>query len=215
MNLGFLNRFIFRPNFMALSDRPYGPVGRGAGIPPVALNAQATASGQQSSTLPVVANVVGTAETQILSGPVPQLPLSCAIPPATALEQTVFDVWVSGNITTKVTGTLAISLYEGDNTVIADNVKLGTTGAVNQIGSQTTPFYLHARLIYDSVGGLMCGTVEGYINKTAVAAATLLNFPIDIDNDNSPVATFSLTATCSTASPTNPVEINIQKFTCG
>ena len=199
---------------MALSDRPYGPVSRGAGIPPIALNAQATSSGQQNSTLPVLTSLITTAETQILSGPIPQQPLSCAIPPSTAIEQTEFDVWASGYIKTEASGTVAIKLYAGTSTTISSNVELGTSGTVTQ-NTSTAPFWIHARCIYDSVSGLLCGTVEAYVNKTKVAEVTFLNFPTGLNNGNSPVAAFSLTATSSGATSGTPTTVNIQKFTCG
>ena len=199
---------------MSLADRPYGPVGRGAGIPPVSLNTQATASGQQTPTLPIELVLTGTTETIILGGPVPQIPLSCAIPPATGLEQTPFDVWASGYIKTTAAGTVTLNLYEGTSTTIASNIKLGTSGAVTQ-NTTTAPWYLHARCIYDSVSGLLTGTVEAYVNKTLVATATFLNFPTGINNEDSPVVAFSLSATSSGATAGTPTTINVQKFSCG
>lgn len=199
---------------MALSDRPFGPTSRGAGIPPIGLNQPATAAGQQSSTLPVLATLTATAETQILSGPVPTQPLSIAIPPATALEQTKFDLYASGYIETTANGTVTIKLYEGVSTTIGSNLLLGSSGAVTQ-NTATAPWWLHAELIYDSVSGLLCGTVEFYINKTLVARVTLSNFPTGVNNDNDPVVEFSLTATSSGAGANTPTTVNVQKFTCG
>jgi len=183
-------------------------------VPPLGLNVQATAAGQQSATLPVTQSVVSTAQTQILSGPVPQIPLSCAVPPSTALEQTAFDFWASGYIATTASGTVTLDLYSGVSTTIGSNTLLGSSGAITQ-NTATAPFWLHARLIYDSVSGLLCGDVEAYVNKVKVAAVTLSNFPTGISNTNDPVAQFSMTIASSGATSGTPTTINVQKFTCG
>lgn len=201
---------------MALSDRPYGPVSRGTAVPPVALNTQATSAGQQNPTLAVLQSIVGTAETQILSGPLPLAPLSCAIPPATQLEQTQFKVYASGYIATTASGTITLSLYSGVSTTIGSNTLLKASSAVTQ-NSATSPWWIEGTLIYDSVSGTLTGVVGFYINKVLVASATLANFPTGINNlnPNGPVVQFSLTIASSGAGSGTPTTINVQKFSCG
>lgn len=201
---------------MALSDRPYGPVSRGAVVPPVALNTQATSAGQQTPTLPVLQSIVATAETQILAGPTPLLPLSCAIPVATENEQKRFSFDASGYITTTASGNITLTLYSGVSTTIGSNTLLKASSATSQ-ASLTAPWWIHADLIYDSVSGLLCGKVEFYINKTLIAATTLTNFPTGINNLNAsgPVVQFSMTITSSGAGSGTPTTINVANFTCG
>jgi hypothetical protein len=192
----------------------FAPVSRGAVVPPVALNTQATAVGQQTSTLPLLQSIVSTAETQILSGPVPQIPLSCALHPSTQSEQVKFNFDASGYITTTASGNITLSLYAGVSTTIGSNTLLKASSATSQ-ASTTAPWWCHADLIYDSVSGLLCGTVQFYINKVLVAAATLTNFPTGINNANDPVEQFSMTITSSGAGSGTPTTINVANFSCG
>lgn len=203
-----------------LAINRFGPVSRGAVVPPVALNTQATSTGQQNSILPILQAILSTAETQILSGPVPQIPLSCAIHPATQTEQVKFNFDASGYITTTSTTNITLGLYAGVSTTIGSNTLLkastataqnGTTGS----GAVTAPWWIHADLIYDSVSGLLCGVVGFYINKVLIATATLTNFPTGISNLNDPVVQFSMTITSSAGASGTPTTINVANFSCG
>lgn len=205
---------------MTLAINKWGPVSRGAVVPPVALNTQATAAGQQTATLPVLQTLVATTETQILAGPTPLLPLSSAVHPSTQTEQVKFNFDASGYVTTTASGTITLSLYSGVSTTIGSNTLLKASSAVTQNGSTgsgavTAPWWIHADLIYDSVSGLLCGTVGFYINKTLVATATLANFPTAVNNANDPVVQFSMTATSSGAGSGTPTTINVANFSCG
>jgi hypothetical protein len=197
----------------------FGPVSRGAVVPPVSLNAQANASGQQNSILPILQAILSTAETQILSGPVPQIPLSCALHPATQTEQVKFNFDASGYITTTSTTNITLGLYAGVSTTIGSNTLLKASTATAQNGTTgtpvTAPWWIHADLIYDSVSGLLCGVVGFYINKVLIAAATLTNFPTGISNLNDPVEAFSMTITSSAGASGTPTTINVANFSCG
>lgn len=200
---------------MALSDRPFGPTSRGTAVPPIALNEQATSlPAATGSPLPVTQVLTGTAETLVLVGPLPQVPLLCQVPPATALEQTVFDFWASGYLETTASGNVTLKVYEGTSATVGSNTLLGSSGTVAQ-ATTTAPFWIHMRLIYDSVSGLLCGDVEFYVNKTKVASVTLSNFVTGVDNLVDPVASFCITLTSSGAGSGTPTTINVQKFTCG
>lgn len=199
---------------MTLAINRFGPVSRGAVVPPAALNTQATAVGQQTSTLPLLQSIAGTAETQILSGPVPQTPLSCAMHPSTQSEQVKFNFDWSGYIQTRASGNITLTLYAGVSTTIGSNTLLKASTATAQ-ATAIAPYWVHADLIYDSVSGLLCGKVEFYINKVLTASATLTNFPTGISNLGDPVVQFSATITSSGAAPTTLTDINVANFSCG
>lgn len=197
---------------MALSDRPFGPTSGAASVPnQTPLNVQAA----QSGPLPVSQNIVGATETQIMSAENVLIPLSVALPPATMNELTVLDLFVSGNLKqTAATGTFTLKLYSGVSTTIANNLLLGSSGAITQtIG--TAAWYAHIQFIYDSTSGILSGKIDFYVNKIVVAAVTLSNFPTGVNNDNNPVAQFSLTLASSAATALLPTTIIVQKFTVG
>lgn len=201
---------------MALSDRPYGPTSGAASVAnQIPLNQQATQTQTQAGTLPVTQLLVANTETQLMSAPNAAVPLSIVIPPNTQNEQTVFDLFASGMMTVPTASTnVELRLYEGASTTIGDNTVLGASGVIAQ-SSTTAGWWIHAQLIYESVTSILSGKIEFYINKILVAAVTLSNFPTAIDNTDSPVATFSLTAQSSAAAPSTPTTVNVQKFSVG
>jgi hypothetical protein len=197
---------------MALSDRPNGPISGAASVPNrTPLNVQAA----QAGPLPVLQLVSVATETQIMSAENVLVPLSIALPPATADEQTVLDLFASGYFKqTAATGTITLKLYSGVSVTIASNQLLGSSGAITQtIG--TAAWWAHAQLIYDSVSGTLAGKIDFYVNKIVVAAVTFSNFPANVSNLNNPVAQFSLTVTSSAATGPLPTSVNVQKFSVG
>lgn len=194
---------------MPLSDRPYGPV---SGAASVANQTGNNVSAALAGPLPATQAITATAETLILNPENLAVALSIGIPPNTALEQSVFDLFASGYIKTTAAGNVTLKLYSG--TVIAGGSLLGTSGAIAQ-ATATSPFYVKARLIYDSVSGTLVGSVQFYVNKTLVAEATLSNFPANVSNLSNPVAQFCLSITSSGAGAGTPTTINVQKFTVG
>lgn len=202
---------------MPLSDRPWGPVTPAANsATQAALNTQEFGSSSTSGPLPVSQSLTSSAETVILAAN-STAALSTGVHPDTNIEQTVFDLYASGILSTTASGTVNVALYAGNSTTIGSNTKLGAAGATTQNGS-TTPnvaaFFVHARLIFDSTSGVLAGDVEFYINKTKVASVTLSNFPSGYSNTGT-LPTFSLTATSSGAAPSTPTTINVQKFSVG
>lgn len=205
------HRYWMGPLHMALSDRPFGPVSGASTIPGnPPLNTQAA----QSGPLPRTLTLTSAAQTQVSSAELPGVPLFVEIPPATMLEQTVFDLWISGYIKTTAAGTITVAVFEGNSATIGNNTLLGTSGAVTQ-ASATAAWFAHAQLIYDSVSGTLAGTIEFYIDRTPVAKVTLSNFPTNIGNLNNPVASFTLTVASSGATSGTPTTFNVQKFTVG
>jgi len=201
-----------------LYDRPNGPVSGGASVAnQTAINVAAALAGP----LPALQSLISTAETLILSPENLAVALSIAMPLNTQTEQTPFTLSASGYIKTTASGTITIDLYEG--LVIASGNLLKSSGAVTQ-NSATAAWWLIADLIYDSVSGVLAGTVGFYINKTLVATATLANFVGGFLNQGNPSAnpptvavlpTFCLSVTSSGAASGTPTTVNVQKFSCG
>lgn len=209
---------------MALSDRPYGPNSGAASVAnQIPLNQQATQTQTLGGPLPVNFTLASNAETIVPSAPNAAVPLSIAIGPDTQLEQTVFDLWASGIVTTTNNSNFTVKVYEGNNETIADNVLLGSSGAIG-VNSTTASWWAHAQLMYDSVSGTLVGKIEFYVNKTIVAATTLSNFPTGFLNQGNPSANpatvsnlpnFSMTLQSSGAAGNTLTQINVQKFSVG
>ena len=99
---------------------------------------------------------------------------------------------------------------------IAESSRLiGGTSSTTTQNSATAPFWIHAKLLYDSVSGLLTGTVDFYINKVITASVTLSNFITGISDANDPVTSFSFSVTSSGAASGTPTTINVQAFTAG
>lgn len=191
-------------------DRPFGASpGNTTGLSTLALNTQGA---QVQGVLPAKQTISSTAETLLVNPLIPTLTLVIGLPPQVGLEQRVFDLVASGYIKTATTTNITLNLYVG--TAIVSGNLLKSSGTVAQ-NSATAPFFIRARLIYDSVSGLLCGAVEFYINKTIVAQATLTNFPTGISDTADPVETFCLSITSSGATSGNPTVINLQAFSAG
>jgi hypothetical protein len=209
---------------VALSDRPYGPNSGAASVAnQIPLNQQATQTQTLNGILAVQFNLTAATQTIAPSAPNPAVPLLVAIPPATQLEQTPFDLWASGYIQTRASGTVTIDVYEGTSETIASNILLGSSGAITQ-NTAIAAWYAHAILIYDSVSGVLAGKIDFYVNKIIVAAVTLSNFPTGFLNQGNPSAnpptvanlpSFALTFASSGATGPLPTTVNIQKFSVG
>lgn len=190
----------------ALLDRPYGPSsGNPSGLSVIPPNT----NGSQPAPLPALQAYNLTTEVAIINPAIPSLNLIVAIPPNTTLEQTPFELNASGYITTGASMTVTAKLYQGTTT---SGTLLKSSGAVTQ-NSATASFWIHAKLIYNSVGGTLEGTVDFYINRGIVASTTLTNFPTGISNTNDPVAQFIISFQFSAANANNVV--NVQKFSVG
>jgi hypothetical protein len=197
---------------MALSDRPNGPVsGAASSTTATALNQQAA----QSGPLPASQAIVSASEIKILSPENALVVLSVALPPDTANEQTVLELYASGYIKTTASGTIALGLYADALVAItAGNLLHKTASAVTQ-NTATAPFFFHAQLIYDSVSGKLQGKAGGMINNVIDPEIAFTNVPTGISNTANPVATFSLSITSSGALTTAVTTINVQKFSVG
>lgn len=209
---------------MALSDRPYGPTSGAASVAnQIPLNQQATQTQTLAGVLSVQFNLAAATQTIAPSAPNAAVPLSLQMPPDTQLEQTVFDLWASGYIQTRASGTVTIDVYEGTSETIASNNLLGSSGAITQ-NTAIAAWWAHAQLMFDSVSGLLVGKIDFYVNKIIVAAVTLSNFPSGFLNQGNPSANpptvanlpgFTLTFASSGATGPLPTTVNIQKFSVG
>jgi hypothetical protein len=155
-------------------------------------------------------------EAKILNPQNSAAPLTVPISPDSTLEQTIWDVIVSGYIKTGASGTIAIALYADALVAItAGNLLHKTAAAVTQ-NSATAPFWFHAQLIYDSVSGKLQGKAGGMINNVIDPEIALTNVITGISNTSNPVLNLSLSVTSSGggAGAAGTV-VNIQKFNAG
>jgi hypothetical protein len=197
---------------MALLDRPNGPVsGAASSTTATALNTQAA----QSGPLPATQAIVSTSETKILSPENSAVVLSVVLPPFTADEQTPLDLSISGYIKTTASGTIALGVYADALTTVTSANLLHKTASATTQNSTTAPFFIHIKLIYDSVSGKLQGQAGGIINNVIDPEIAITNVPTGISNTANPVATFSLTITSSGAASGTPTTINVQKFSVG
>lgn len=208
-----------------LADRQWGPVSGSANVAnQIPMNTEA----QPTGPLPATLSLTSSTETLVPSVNVATIPLSCAMHPDTGLEQTPVDLWASGLITTGTTTNITLKLYEG--TTITSGNLMGTSGTVAQNGTTgarvTAAFWIHARLIFDSVSGTLAGTIDFYINKTIVASVTLSNFLTGFLNQGNPSANpptasllpqfvISVISSGATSSTNAGTFVNVQKFSVG
>ena len=202
-----------------LWDRQYGPVSGAASVAnQIPLNTQ----GNQPGVLPALQVVTATSETLIVAPINPAVALSVTLGPDTQIEQTPFEVNISGYIKTTASGTVTLKLYEG--TAIVSGNLLKSSGAVTQ-NAATAAFYIQAKLMFDSISGNLVGSVKFYINEGIVAETTLTNFVngpfLNAGNPgaNPPTVallpTFCFSITSSGAGSGTATTINVQKFSCG
>jgi hypothetical protein len=198
---------------MSLSDRPYGPTtGAANSAAQSALNVQAGGA----AVLPVSQTFVAATEAKILNPFNSAVALAVPLPPDTGLEQTVFDVFISGYIKTGASGTIVLGLYaDALAAVTAGNLLHKTASAVTQ-NSATAPFFIHATLIYDSMSGKLTGKAGEMINNVIDPEIAVSNVLTGISNLANPVLNFSLSVTSSgAAAGAAATVINIQKFNAG
>lgn len=195
-----------------LYDRPNGPATSATGVAGnVALNTQAGNAGP----LPVTQALTAVAETLILSAINPAVALTVQIPPVSGYEQTVFDLVASGYLKTTNVTNLTLKVYSGSTLA---GTLLGTSGAIAQ-NTASAPYFVRAKLIYDSVSGKLDGAIQFFVNHTLVAEVVVSNTITGISDNGTgnggAVATFCLSLTSSAAAAGNPTTINVQKFSVG
>lgn len=193
---------------MSLAQRPYAP---GPNLPGVQSVIAQSVQGEGPGPLPALQNLATTAETLIVNPAQTSLALSCAIPPNTNLEQIPFDFNWSGYITTNSTTNLTLKVYSGTST---SGTLLGSSGTVAQ-NSASAPFWVQAKMIFDSVSGKLCGVIKFVVNNTIVAEVHLSNVVTGISNSNDPVVQFCVSLTSSGADGTHLTTINTQNLSCG
>jgi hypothetical protein len=197
---------------MSLWDRPNGPAsGAANSATQTGLNQQAAGS----AVLAVQQNVTSATEVKVLSPQNPLAVLSIALHPDTALEQTVFDLIVSGYIKTQQASNLSLAVYADALVAITAGNLLHKTAAAVAQNTATAPFFFHATLIYDSVSGKLQGKAGGMINNVIDPDIALTNVITGISNTGNPVVTFSLSVISSGATVPLPTIINVQKFNVG
>lgn len=100
-------------------------------------------------------------------------PVVIPVPGSGRLEQKRFKIRGSGIATTVgATTTFGITLYAGQSLTPGSNTALGSLAGV-VINTATATWFFEGVLIFDSVSGKLCGTVQGLINNTFSAAAAI------------------------------------------
>lgn len=184
-------------------NRPYGPSkGNPSGLSVLADNV----SGATPAPLPILQTYNLTAETVLLNPAQPTLAATVSIPSGAGYEQLPFEFNCSGYLTTGASMTVTAKLYAGTSATVGSDTLLKSFGAITQ-NSLTRPFWIHGKFIYDSVSGLLNGTVDAYFNEAIVASTTLTNFPTGIADSNDPVVSFLVSFTFSVANAGNVVSV--------
>jgi len=181
-----------------------------------------TRSGTEQNTLNVAASgaallpasqvVAAGTEVAILEPSNASYPLTLKIPSGGPFEQRPFEVVVSGYISTGASSTATVNLYSGTSTTLSGDTVLASTGAMTA-KSGKYPFMLRARLVYDSVSGLLDGLQDSVGNGAKLAPLALAGSPpllSAISNTNDPVLSFLLSVTFGTGNAAN--KIVIQEF---
>lgn len=194
---------------MSLYNRPYKP---GPNLPNVQSVIAQSVQGEGPGPLPALQSIAVTTEVLIVNPAQPTLALSCAIPPNTNNEQIPFDFNWSGYIKTTAASNLTLKVYEG--TAVSAGNLLGSSGAIAQ-NTASAPFWASAKLVYDSVSGLLTGKIEFNVNNDIVAAVAISHTIGSISNTNDPVLSFCVSVTASGASGPDPVTVNTQDLSCG
>jgi hypothetical protein len=174
------------------------------------LNVQAALASPLSATQ-VLAS---TAATVILNPQNLTIPLTCSLSPNQGCEQTSFDLWASGYLTTTNSTNITAALQSGTSATSGSNTILGGSGAI-ACNTVSCPWRVHAELLYDSVSGKLHGTFEWLLNNTLVAKAALAAVVSGIKDSNNPVANFVLSFTSSAAAGGTPTTISVKKFSVG
>lgn len=197
---------------MALSDRPNGPMPLAANSALMSgLNAQAN----QTNILPATLTLTGTALGVVLNPQNATLALVCPLSPNEGNEQTVFDLWASGTVSTTVTtNNIVVKLAAGTSIVDANNTALGVSGA-SAVNNMASNWYIHATLLYDSVSGKLTGNVESEVGNVFTAKAALTNIVTGVNDNNNPVVNFVLSFSSSAAAAGTPTTVTVKKFSVG
>ena len=196
---------------MGLWDRPNGPASGAIAVAnQIPLNQQAA----QAAVLPALLTLTGTTETVVPNPNNTTVPLVVILPPDTANEQSALDLVATGYCKTTNATNITIKVYSGTSLTVGSDTLLGSSGAL-ALNTATCSWKAKLELLYDSVSGVLAGTIEFYFNKAIVAKVTLSNFVTGLSNTSNPVATFLISCTSSAASAGNPTTFNVQKFSVG
>lgn len=190
------------------TTKNYGPSGA-PGAPAPGINTVANAK----SPAPLPAQVVGNVTTeQVVQNPAitsvaNPVALVVQVPANSALEQKPFEVSVSGYITAGAAENVTLNLYAGTSTTPGNDTLLKSSGAGAIAGASSFPFWIKARLIYDSVSGKLTGTVQFVMGALLVAEGLVTNEPTGISNVNNPVISFCVSVTFSVANANNLLNV--------
>lgn len=186
------------------STRTYGPTG----APGSALSINTP--GATGAPLPAQLAADVTTEQVVLNPSFPassKVALVVEIPANSELEQRPFEISASGYIKAGAAGNVTAKLYSGNSATPGDNTSLGSSSTVAYAAAGTSPFWIKARGIYDSVSGKLSGTTQFFINGSLVAEAASTNTVTGVNGQNNPVAQFCISFTFSVANAANLVNV--------
>lgn len=132
-------------------------------------------------------------------------PLFLIIPSGNGIELERFSAAFAGVLTTTATSTTTLKVYfvpsailiAGTAATLANDVLLGTSGAVNQNTARTPLSILLTNCVFDSVSGKLIGSIQFVINGVLGAAAAFSTIVTSVNNANDPIFALLLTLTPS------------------
>jgi hypothetical protein len=190
---------------MPASTRLYGTTGV-PGSPGLVLP---NTPGAAAAALPATQTIAAAATDTVILNPAMNSStqaLVVNIPPNGPLEQEPFELVASGILEPAQSSTATIKLWSGTSTTVGSDTLLGSSGALTAF-TRKTPWSMSAKLQYDSVSGLLAGTIEFVANNVIVARVAISNVITGVNNTNNPVASFVLSAAFGTATAPNTIVV--------
>ena len=140
-----------------------------------------------------ITGTVTTAQVAALASN-PLLPLTVAVPGKGVLDGRMFIVRAEGSAFVAAGTTTVNATLLGGNAIPATPLTAANWTTIKALTATAiatasyAPWYLEGRLIYDSNGGLLQGTVKGMINNTLIAEAAITNQLTGINGMNVPIS---------------------------
>lgn len=187
------------------STRLYGPsIATPSPASPTPINVQAG-----TGIIPLPATLTtgtSTAEAMVPNPATPTKPLLVQVPSSSKVGKKPFTLEISGYIITGGTTNVTLKAYAGTSITPGSNTLLGSSGAIAQ-NTASAPFFVEAKLIYDSTTGKMGGKIEFLVNNTLVVAVAISNVLTGLSDTSNPIVSFGLSITNSAGFATNEIYV--------
>jgi len=188
-----------------MSNRLFGPSGAPGSAGSLAINT----AGAASPVLPATQVVTVNTETVILNPANTTVPLLASLPAGANYDGIPLKFRASGKVHTAGSYTVTLKLYEGTSLTVGSDTLLKTSGAITAFTGDSN-WWIEAAFEYDSVSGLMNGTIQFMVNNTLVATAAFTNVPSGKTQNPSGGAAsinFLLSVTFGTANAANKIVV--------